>query len=74
VVRPWILWNPIAHGVELMRIAVNPAYPAPGVSALYFWGWVVGSVGFGLFIYGNNEELLFVVDKQAAAADPLDDD
>jgi capsular polysaccharide transport system permease protein len=74
VVRPWILWNPIAHGVELMRIAVNPAYPAPGVSALYFWGWVVGSVGFGLFIYGNNEELLFVVDKQATAADPLDDD
>jgi capsular polysaccharide transport system permease protein len=74
VVRPWILWNPIAHGVELMRIAVNPAYPAPGVSALYFWGWVVGSVGFGLFIYGNNEELLFVVDKLAAAADPIDDD
>jgi len=74
VVRPWILWNPIAHGVELMRIAVNPAYPAPGVSALYFWAWVVGSVGFGLFIYGNNEELLFVVDKQSSAPDSLDED
>jgi ABC-type polysaccharide/polyol phosphate export permease len=38
--RPWILWNPIAHGVELLRQACNPAYPIPGVSALYFWcGW-----------------------------------
>ncbi|MGB5134612.1 MAG: hypothetical protein WBN89_05495 [Prochlorococcaceae cyanobacterium] len=57
--RPWILWNPIAHGVELLRHSFNPAYPIPGVSALYFWSWVVGSIGFGLFIYGNNEELLY---------------
>ncbi|MFO8238273.1 MAG: hypothetical protein R6U00_08520 [Prochlorococcaceae cyanobacterium] len=57
--RPYILWNPIAHGVELLRQSCNPAYPAPGVSALYFWGWVVGSIGFGLFIYANNEDLLY---------------
>jgi len=57
--RPWILWNPIAHGVELLRQSFNPAYPIPGVSALYFWIWVLGSIGFGLLIYGNNEELLF---------------
>lgn len=57
--RPFILWNPIAHGVELLRQSCNPAYPAPGVSAVYFWGWVVGSIGFGLFIYANSEELLF---------------
>ncbi|MFN4867389.1 MAG: ABC transporter permease [Cyanobium sp.] len=56
--RPWILWNPMAHGVELLRMAANPAYPAPGVSALYFWSWVFLSVGIGLFVYGNNEELL----------------
>ncbi|MCP9778569.1 MULTISPECIES: ABC transporter permease [unclassified Cyanobium] len=61
--RSWILWNPIAHGIELMRAACNPAYPIPGVSAIYFWGWVFGSVGFGLLVYGNNENLLFVVDK-----------
>lgn len=67
VFRPWILWNPIAHGVELMRVACNPAYPAPGVSAVYFWGWVIGSVGFGLFIYGNNEELLFSVEPAPEA-------
>jgi len=74
VARPWILWNPIAHGVELMRTAVNPYYPIPDVSPLYFWAWVVGSVGLGLFIYGNNEELLFAVDNQGSPADPLDDD
>lgn len=62
VFRPWILWNPMAHGVELLRMAANPAYPAPGVSAVYFWSWVLGSVGFGLFIYGNNKELLIAAD------------
>lgn len=72
--RPWILWNPIAHGVELMRIAANPSYPAPGVSAVYFGVWVVGSVGFGLFIYGNNEELLVAVDKQGLDSDSSVDD
>ncbi|MEB3352691.1 MAG: hypothetical protein VKM34_00425 [Cyanobacteriota bacterium] len=73
VFRPWILWNPIAHGVELLRIAVNPAYPAPGVSAAYFWIWVVGSLGLGLFIYGNNEELLFSADSPSSALAEGDD-
>lgn len=73
VFRPWILWNPIAHGVELLRIAVNPAYPAPGVSAAYFWIWVVASLGLGLFIYGNNEELLFSADNPASALAEGDD-
>jgi capsular polysaccharide transport system permease protein len=67
--RPWILWNPIAHGVELLRQSFNPAYPAPGVSIAYFWIWVVGSIGFGLFIYGNNEELLFSVERLPGADD-----
>lgn len=57
--RPWILWNPLAHGIEILRQSINPAYPAPGVSGIYFWAWVIGSLGFGLFIYGNNEELLY---------------
>jgi capsular polysaccharide transport system permease protein len=74
VARPWILWNPIAHGVELLRMACNPAYPAPGVSGLYFWTWVVSSVGFGLFIYGNNEELLFAVDKVQSGSGGSNDD
>jgi capsular polysaccharide transport system permease protein len=75
IARPWILWNPIAHGIELLRIACNPFYPAPGVSGLYFLAWVVSSVGFGLFIYGNNEELLFAVDKvQSGSGDTNDEE
>lgn len=74
VFRPWILWNPIAHGVELMRAACNPAYPIPGVSAFYFWGWVVGSIGFGLFVYGNNEDSLFAVDKSVSVDSGVDGD
>lgn len=73
VFRPWILWNPIAHGVELLRMAVNPAYPAPGVSAAYFWVWVIASLGVGLFIYGNNEELLFSVETPEVALAEGDD-
>jgi len=72
VFRPWILWNPIAHAVELLRLSANPNYPAPGVSALYFWMWVIGSVGFGMFVYGNNEELLFAVDKASGESDSDD--
>lgn len=72
VFRPWVLWNPIAHGVELLRAACNPAYPIPGVSGLYFWTWVLGSIGFGLFVYGNNENLLLVVDK-SVSVDLADD-
>jgi capsular polysaccharide transport system permease protein len=72
--RPWILWNPIAHGVELLRQACNPAYPAPGVSALYFWLWVVGAFGLGLFIYGNNDELLSALEKSPAEITGGEDD
>jgi len=72
--RPWILWNPIAHGIELLRQACNPAYPAPGVSAPYFWAWVVGAFGLGLLIYGNNEELLFAVEKSPAELSGGEDD
>ncbi len=67
--RPFILWNPIAHGVELLRQSCNPAYPAPGVSALYFWAWVVGSIGVGLLIYSNNEDLLYATEPMPGPDD-----
>ncbi|MEO1001871.1 MAG: hypothetical protein AAFX65_02020 [Cyanobacteria bacterium J06638_7] len=70
--RPWILWNPLAHGVELLRQTFNPNYPAPDVSALYFWVWVVGSIGFGLLIYGNNEELLYYEEQLPGSEQMLD--
>ncbi|MCP9889254.1 ABC transporter permease [Cyanobium sp. ATX 6A2] len=72
--RHWILWNPLAHGVELFRQSLNPYYPAPDVSALYFWSWVVGSIGFGLLIYGNNEELLYLSEQLSDADKVIDAD
>ena len=56
--RIWVLWNPLAHGIELMRHSINPAYPIPGVSALYFVSSTVVLLCFSFLIYGNNEELL----------------
>lgn len=71
--RGWILWNPIAHGVELLRQSFNPQYPIPGVSASYFWFWVIGAIGLGLFSYGNNEQLLYS-DEPLAGSERLGDD
>lgn len=56
--RPFILWNPLAHGIELLRKCASPNYPIPGISASYFIISTVMAIGFGFFIYSNNEELL----------------
>lgn len=60
--RIWILWNPLAHGIELMRHAVNSAYPIPGVSMSYFVFSSLGLLFIGFLIYGNNEQLLLADD------------
>ena len=56
--RPWMLWNPLLHGIELMRHALTPSYPIPGISLPYLLAWALGSVGVSLLIYNNNEQLL----------------
>ena len=71
--RPWVLWNPMSHGIELLRHACSPSYPIPGVSPLYFWAWVIGSTGFGLFIYNNNEDLLYSAESLPLPGDDVDD-
>jgi capsular polysaccharide transport system permease protein len=58
IFRGWILWNPLAHGIELLRHAFNSDYPIPGVSAQYLIGSTVFFLGLGFFIYDNNEMLL----------------
>ena len=56
--RPWLLWNPLLHGIELMRQAIAPTYPIPGISLPYLLAWSLGSVGVSMLIYNNNEQLL----------------
>lgn len=59
-VRPLLLWNPLLHGIELFRHALVPTYPIPGISLPYLLAWALGSLGFSMLVYGNNEQLLVV--------------
>jgi capsular polysaccharide transport system permease protein len=56
--KPFLLWNPLLHGIELFRHALVPTYPIPGISLPYLLAWAFGSLGFSMFVYGNNEQLL----------------
>ena len=56
--KPFLLWNPLLHGIELFRHALVPTYPIPGISLPYLLIWTFGSLGFSMFVYGNNEQLL----------------
>lgn len=57
-VRPFLLWNPLLHGIELFRHALVPTYPIPGISLGYLLIWAFVSLGFSMLVYGNNEQLL----------------
>lgn len=57
-VRPWLLWNPLLHGIELMRHAFVPTYPIPGISLSYLLAWTIVSLGMSMLIYNSNEKLL----------------
>jgi capsular polysaccharide transport system permease protein len=50
--RGLLLLNPIAHGLELVRLGFVPHYHAvPGVNAGYLHFWAVTSVFLGLLLY-----------------------
>ena len=53
----YLLWNPIAHILELMRHAVAPTYPlAIGVSLTYVFEWILGTLFLGLLLYKRFEQ------------------
>lgn len=56
--RPFLLWNPLLHGIELFRHSLQPTYPIPDISLAYLLIWAFGSLGFSMLVYGNNEQLL----------------
>ncbi|ANY15038.1 ABC transporter permease [Bordetella pseudohinzii] len=50
--RDWLMLNPIAHGLELVRLGFVPYYHVvPGTSMGYLYGWAGGSVLLGLLLY-----------------------
>jgi capsular polysaccharide transport system permease protein len=64
--RPFLLWNPLLHGIELFRHTLVPSYPIPGISLPYLLMWAFGSLGLSMLVYGNNEQLL-VADESSEA-------
>jgi capsular polysaccharide transport system permease protein len=47
-----LLINPILHGIELLRLGFFEAYhPVQGISTIYLWLWILGSLMLGLALH-----------------------
>ena len=60
--RPFITWNPILHGVELLRYSVNNEYPIPDISLSYLILCSILTFSFSLILYRTNESQLLEID------------
>ncbi|WP_239995670.1 ABC transporter permease [Nitrincola tibetensis] len=50
--QPYVLMNPIAHGIELLRLGFFEHYVTlPGINLLYLWYWIIGTVTLGLMLH-----------------------
>lgn len=49
--REWLMYNPVAHGLEALRLGFAPYYHAtPELSMPYLYGWALGLLFFGLLL------------------------
>ncbi|MDE7065872.1 MAG: ABC transporter permease [Desulfovibrionaceae bacterium] len=56
--RDWMLWNPLVHGLELVRLGFFNTYHTLDVSFSYLYSWVLGSIALGLLLYRGLETRL----------------
>ncbi|WP_291448970.1 ABC transporter permease [Desulfovibrio sp.] len=56
--RDWLLWNPLAHGLELVRLGFFSNYHTLTVSFSYLYYWALGSIALGLALYRGLETRL----------------
>lgn len=56
--RDWLLWNPLVHGVELVRLGFFSNYHTLDVSFSYLYAWVLGSLALGMALYRGLETRL----------------
>ena len=50
--QPYLLWNPIVHGLETLRMAFFQHYVSiPGIDLMYLWYWALSSVLLGLILH-----------------------
>ncbi len=56
--RGWLLWNPLVHGLELVRLGFFRNYHTLDVSMAYLYAWVLGSLFLGMALYRGLETRL----------------
>ncbi len=54
--KPLLLWNPIFHGISLVREAVSPDYSVPEASLAYLAGSTLAVLTLGLLLYRQQEK------------------
>ncbi|RRQ23807.1 ABC transporter permease [Guyparkeria sp. SCN-R1] len=48
----YLMYNPIVHGIEYMRVGFFPYYePLPGTDITYLWYWALGLIALGLMLH-----------------------
>lgn len=52
--RSWLSWNPVLHGVELLRLGVYDQYPTIVYSPDYLIGFALGTTAFGMALVWRN--------------------
>ena len=53
--QDWLLWNPLVHGLELVRLGFFPNYHTVDVSFFYLYTWVLCSLALGMALYRGLE-------------------
>ena len=53
-VHPYLLWNPLLHGIEQLRAYTFSGYDPGPTSTSYFFIWAILSLAIGLWYFGLN--------------------
>lgn len=57
--RSWLMYNPVTHGLEALRLGFAPLYHAvPELSLLYLYGWALGLIFLGLALHVRFQQRL----------------
>ena len=59
--RPFFVWNPLMHCIELNRRAMSDDYFTPDANLEYAVVWVIVQTTIALWIYSNNERRLLTL-------------
>lgn len=59
--QDYLLWNPIVHGIDILRHAVHPAYPDDLTSYWYLLKSTIFMLFLGLFLYKARERKMLTL-------------